>query len=196
MAFALLFSSLEGWAQESDSTSTDLQSLQEQFKGTTTQETSSTDKVTVKSRLSKNVVPAGSSVQAAVLLQIEEGWHINAHQPTLEYLVGTSVSVSEQSGIYAKKIRYPKSKTLEFEFAGDAMDVYEKTAPVILEIVVSDTLSPGRYTLKGKARVQACNNMACLGPANMQVSIPVEVVAKGSDAININNDLFQDIESP
>jgi len=193
---ALLFSYGQiAWAQQGDSAASNLQSLQEQFKGTTSQATSSIDKVQWESKLSKNVVPAGSRFKAAILLHIEQDWHINAHKPTLDYLIGTSVSIDGPSAITLKSATYPKAKTLEFDFAGDAIDVYENTAPVILDMSVPDTLSPGVYTIKGKARIQACNNIACLSPVNMNISFPVEVTPKGTGFQAINNEIFQDFEA-
>lgn len=181
--------------QQADSSGSNLQSLQEQFRGTTSEVTKSAKKVRLESKLSHNVVPAGHTFKAAVLLNIEKGWHINAHKPTLDYLIGTSVSIVDLPGVTVKNTSYPQSKVLNFEFAEEALDVYENNVPVILEIATSDTLSPGSYTLKGRARVQACNDIACLAPSNVEVSIPVEITASGTGYQAINNELFQNFNA-
>src|SRR5690606_28086727 len=42
-------------------------------------------------RMSQNLLPAGSSMRGAILLNLESGWHVNAHRPSMEYLIGTDL---------------------------------------------------------------------------------------------------------
>ena len=42
---------------------------------------SSAEKVKPAIKLAKNVIPAGDSVDVAILLNIKKGWHVNAHEP-------------------------------------------------------------------------------------------------------------------
>jgi len=181
--------------QQPDTSGSSLQSLQEQFKGTTSHVTSSAGKVTLETKLSQNVVPAGSSFKAAIFLNIDKNWHINAHEPSLDYLIGTSVSLVEQSGISVTNITYPESKTLTFEFAREALDVYEGAVPIILEISTSDSLKPSSYNLTGRAKVQACNNNACLAPSNLEISLPVEITPSGTGYQALNKDLFKNFRA-
>lgn len=66
---------------------------------TFSQANSSADVVNTEVLLSKKSVPVGSTVEAAVVLKISEGWHVNAHRPTLDYLIGTKVSLQGKNGI-------------------------------------------------------------------------------------------------
>jgi thiol:disulfide interchange protein DsbD len=56
----------------------------------------SADVVRPAAKLSADKVHAGGSVKAAVILQIADGWHVNAHTPSADYLIGTTVSVKSQ----------------------------------------------------------------------------------------------------
>jgi len=174
---------------QNDSTPS-LGELQSQFQGNTPQARNSAGKVSLEPKLSQNIVPAGSSFRAAVVLDIEEGWHINAHEPTLDYLIGTTLSLDETSGFSIIGTQYPEAEMLTFDFADDALAVYEKETPVYLNIQTSDTLEPGSYTLKGRARVQACNDKVCLAPATINLSIPVDVSPAGTGFQRLNEDLF------
>lgn len=179
-------------AQQSgqDTTPKSLKELQSQFKGTTPQANSSAGQVTLEPKLSQNVVPAGSSFRAAVLINIADGWHVNSHQPTLDYLIGTSLFLDETSGFAILDMQYPEAEMLTFDFAQDPLAVYEGKAPVFLNIQTSDSLKPGSYKLKGRVRVQACNDAVCLAPSTIDVSIPVEVSASGTGFQVLNEDLF------
>jgi thiol:disulfide interchange protein DsbD len=60
---------------------------------------SSAELVTLETRLARRPVPAGREIQAAVLLDVREGWHVNAHEPTLDYLIGTTIDWGSQPGL-------------------------------------------------------------------------------------------------
>jgi len=175
-------------------TTQSLSELQSQFEGQTPQAKNSAGKVSLEPKLSQNVVPAGSSFRAAVIINIEEGWHVNANQPTLDYLIGTTLSMDQAPGFSVIDTQYPEAEMLTFGFAEDALAVYEGQVPVFLNIQTTDTLKPGSYTLKGRARVQACNDEVCLAPSTVDVSIPIEVSAAGTGFQAINQDLFRNFQ--
>lgn len=191
--FSLLLAVLPLNAQQSDNTRS-LSEQQSQFEGETSQAQNTAGKVSVDAKLSQNVVPAGSSFRAAVLLDIEDGWHVNSNQPTLDYLIGTTFSLDEISGFTILDSQYPEAEMLTFDFAQEALAVYEGEVPVFLNIQTSDSLEPGSYTLEGRARVQACNDEVCLAPSTIDVSIPVEVTAAGTGSQAINQSIFGDYE--
>ncbi len=182
-------------AQQSEQTGTaSLSEPQGQFEGETPQASNSAGKVTVDAKLSQNVVPAGSAFRVAVIVDIEEGWHVNSNQPTLDYLIGTSFSLDETAGFAVTDVQYPEAKVLTFDFAEEPLDVYEGETPIFLNIQTSDTLKPGQYNLEGRARIQACNDQVCLAPSTMDTRISVEVSAPGTGFQAINQDLFGDYE--
>lgn len=188
----LTFSPL--YAQQNDLAGNMNEVQQSQFKGESSQASNSGGKVSVEPKLSQNVVPAGSSFRVAVVVDIEDGWHVNSHEPTLDYLIGTSFSLNEVPGFSVVNSQYPESEMLTFDFAQEPLAVYEGEVPVFLNIQTSDSLEPGSYSLEGQARVQACNDQVCLAPSTIDVSIPVEVSAAGTGFQTINQDLFGDYE--
>lgn len=154
------------------------------------QPTGSAGKIETEVKLSQNVVPAGDTVAAAVVMNIEEGWHVNAHKPTLDYLIGTELKIGNQAGLTVTGIQYPKSERFSFAFAGEPLDVYHGSAPVFVTLRAPPELEPGSYSLKGSLRVQACDDKSCLPPSTIDISIPVKVVAANTGFKSINRDLF------
>lgn len=144
----------------------------------------------VASELSVNKVQTGSQLKVALLLTIEDGWHVNSHTPTEEYLIGTTLDIVPKEGIIVSDINYPKGKLVKLGFADEALDVYEGTVPIFLSLKLSEKTPPGLDTLRGKLRLQACNDQVCLAPGFIDVGIPLNVVPTGTQVQSMNDSLF------
>lgn len=142
----------------------------------------------VEHRLSVDRAPAGDSFQAAVVLHIESGWHMQAAQPSFDYLVPTRLDLMPPSGIEVGALRYPPAK--QVEFAGDTLAVYDGETPILFSVTVSPDLAPGRYAVEGKLTLQACDDQVCLAPSTLAVTIPVDVVAAGTSVSPANAEWF------
>jgi len=139
-------------------------------------------------------VPAGEFFKIAVMLDIQEGWKINANQPTEDFLIGTELNLESKEGFVIADMRYPNGKMLDVDFAENAIKIYEKKTPVFVKFRSSGNLAPGEYTLNGTVRVQACDDQVCLAPSNIDVSIPVEIVESGTQVTEINKEIFEDFD--
>ncbi len=129
--------------------------------------------VTVKSE-QETVVP-GSQARVAVVMDIQDGWHINSHKPTLDWLIGTELTLTYPEGLTQSRIVYPPFKIFKFAFADDELAVYEGEAPIFLTLDISAELPPGAYAVEGRLRVQACDDQTCLPPSNIPVAFTVTV---------------------
>lgn len=141
--------------------------------------------------VSMHPVPAGDSARTAVVLTIRDGWHVNAHEPPLNYLIGTSLDLTAPEGIALHAPTYPPSHRLAFEFARDSLDVYAGRTPIFLSVQVHSGSTPGTQILRGDVRVQACNDQTCLRPSTVSVEIPVEVGAADANARSVNEEVFE-----
>ena len=146
--------------------------------------------VIVETKLSTNKIQAGSSVQVALQLKIDKGWHINSHTPTFDYLIGTSFELHSKEGIILADVQYPKGNLVSLSFADQPIDVYEGTTTIFASLKISDKLNPCVDTVKGSVTVQACNNQICLAPSTIDVKIPMQIVGAGETATMLNQDLF------
>lgn len=153
---------------------------------------SSADKLTIETYLSVDNVHPGAEFYAAVKMDIEDKWHINAHIPTYDYLIGTVLTMQEKEGIRILGKKYPDPVRYKFAFADDELDVYEGVSYIYLHIRTSRDLEPRDYTLEGTLRVQACDDEVCLAPSNKELTLTLPVVGYDQPANQINRDIFTD----
>ena len=146
--------------------------------------------VSANTFLSADKIQSGGTVQIAVQLNINEGWHVNSHTPTFDYLISTTFEIQSQEGIILSDVQYPKGDLVSLSFAEQPMDVYEGTTTIFASLRISDKLNPGMDTVKGSVTVQACNNQICLAPSTLEIDIPLQIVAAGEAITFLNHDFF------
>jgi thiol:disulfide interchange protein DsbD len=147
--------------------------------------------VTAKGYLSVDAVKAGSEFEVAIALEVAEGYHINAHVPSLDYLKATEARFEAPPGLTIREATYPSPVKREFEFApGTALAVHEGTATITATGTVASSLKPGDFVLRATVQVQACNDNLCLAPADLSVEIPVKIVGGNGRSNAINSELF------
>lgn len=120
-------------------------------------------------------VKAGSTAEASVKLTIASGYHINANPPSFSYLKATELTVEPNEGVTPGKSVYPASVTRKFAFSKDPLAVYEGEATIKLPLSAASSAQKGAHTLKGKLRVQPCDEEACYPPRIIETSIPVTI---------------------
>jgi thiol:disulfide interchange protein DsbD len=147
----------------------------------------SAGRVGVDVRISQTVVKPGSETRVAVVMDIQEGWHINANRPTLDWLIGTELSVELASGWRLADITYPPAKVFRFAFADDELAVYEGESPIFLTLAVPSDAATGTVSFGGRLRVQACDDQTCLPPSNIPVTF---VLTVGPEAVDADASLF------
>lgn len=183
---------LPGGLYAQEATDNPVGELQEQFKADSTQPTSSAELVSVEPRLAATPIPAGEAVRAALVLDVEEGWHVNAHRPTYDYLIGTTLDWDASSDLSIEETRYPEPKQFHLAFAGDTIDVYEGRSAIFATLRPAATATPGERRLTGRLRVQACDDDTCLRPSTVDVSVPVTVAAAGATAQPTGDPVFDE----
>lgn len=173
-----------------------LVSLNLSLSGSFAQLRGSSGQVDLETYLSVDEIPVGESFRAAILLDIEEDWHVNAHRPTLDYLIGTEVTMEPSNGFIIAEILYPEPEMYEFAFAGgEELHVYEGRVPVYLDFRTSSNLEPGTYEMTGTVRVQACDDQNCLAPSNLPVTLQFEVTEEGTPVQQTNSEIFEGYEA-
>jgi thioredoxin:protein disulfide reductase len=146
--------------------------------------------VSANAILSADKIQAGSTLQIALQLKINDGWHVNSHTPTFDYLIGTLFELQSKEGIILADVQYPKGNLVSLSFADRPIDVYEGTTTIFASLRISDKLSLGIDTIQGNVTVQACNNQICLAPSTIEVNIPILIVGAGDVVTPLNQDLF------
>jgi thiol:disulfide interchange protein DsbD len=145
---------------------------------------------------SVDAVRPGDKFKVAVVLDIGEGFHVNAHVPTLDYLIPTAVKFEAPAGVRLAEERYPPSKSYTFEFEKDTpLDVYDGTVIITADAEADAAVSQGDSVIRASVEVQACNDKQCLAPSTVAVEIPLKVVAAGQQIRQANAELFARAES-
>jgi len=129
--------------------------------------------------------------KVAIALEVGDGYHVNAHHPSLDYLIATDVKFEPSSGITFADSKYPAPKKKKFEFAPDTeLAVHEGTVFITADAQADSSLKPGPLSIRALVTVQACNDSQCLAPADLTVEIPISVVAAKQAVKEANTDIF------
>ena len=142
----------------------------------TTQAQTSASVIKVRPEHSSYKVKAGAATPLALIVEINDGYHINSNRPADKNLIATALKFDRLAGLSVSPVSYPRAKMQKFEFSPKPLSVYEGKAVFKTTARALAQLAAGAQTLKGKLTVQACNNQVCLRPQTVDVAIPLEVV--------------------
>lgn len=140
-----------------------------------------------------NAVHSGTIAKVAVVAHVQAGYHINAHKPSLDYLIPTKVVFDDSPAFKVEKAVYPPGKLKKFVFLNSPISVYEGDVRVVVTLRVGHSLKPGTYLLKGKFAYQACNDRACLAPTSVPLEIHLRVVPSSVPVKAIHTGVFKQI---
>ena len=96
-----------------------------------------------------------------VTLDVDPGYHINAHVPSLDYLVPTALAFT---GAKAGSVTYPAAQTFQTEFSKTALAVYEGA------VKLTATLPKDATGWHATVTAQACDAHTCLPPSTLAVA--------------------------
>jgi DsbC/DsbD-like thiol-disulfide interchange protein len=153
-------------------------------------EEASKDHVRPQVYLSVDRLPAGETVRFAVVLEIEEGWHINTNPAQPEFVKPTTVTFKGKHGSKLKEITYPKGR--EFTIAGmkEPQSVYEGKVVLYGDLTVPENAAQETEELTVEVKFQACNEKQCLAPKTAKLVGKIPVAAKGETVKKINEKVF------
>jgi thioredoxin:protein disulfide reductase len=120
-------------------------------------------------------IGAGTSAEAKVRLNIQDGYHVNANPPTYSYLKATELQFPAKDGISVKYVVYPDPIKRKLEFEKEPLAVYEGETILTVALKADPSTTKGDQHLSGKLRIQACDDQVCYPPGEMDITIPVKV---------------------
>jgi len=92
-------------------------------------------------------------------IDLREGWHINAHEPLEDYLIGMELSVSDTP---VQETVYPEAEIKALGFSKTPLSLYEKAFVLTAPLGVAHT-----GPVRARLTLQACNDEVCLPPDDM-----------------------------
>src|SRR5687768_10129049 len=109
--------------------------------------------VKVRSGESVYKIKRGGAAQLAVIIEVDDGYHINSSRPAEKYLIPTALKLERMAGLTTSPVTYPKAKMEKFEFSKKPLSVFEGKSVLRFTARVLPSLAPGSQTLKGKLTV-------------------------------------------
>jgi len=135
-------------------------------------------------------VGRGSSFQLAVVLKIRDGFHINARQPSADYLIPTDLGAEVPAGFKAGDITYPKGELRKFSFSKTPLNVYEGKVVIRMALTALLDAPLGSQHIPLKLRYQACSTEACLPPVTLPVDASINLAASSAASRPKHPELF------
>jgi DsbC/DsbD-like thiol-disulfide interchange protein len=132
----------------------------------------------------------GRTLQAAVVLDIPSGFHINSNRPLAKFLIPTSLKIEASGGIQVGAVSYPRAVIRSFSFSPDKLSVYEGRAVLRFNVTVPANFQTGVTELRVRVKYQSCNDEACFPPATRTISMPIAVVGASESVKRINGGIF------
>jgi frataxin-like iron-binding protein CyaY len=136
-------------------------------------------------------VPRGRSFEVAVVAKITPGFHVNAHEPSEEYLIPTKITADLPPGIVLLETTYPRGVMRGFRFAKTELRVYDGSFTVRMKLRAEAGAPLGPQKIGLTVAYQACNQDACLPPTRIPVTAELEIAAMGAPAHPANAEIFK-----
>jgi thioredoxin:protein disulfide reductase len=135
-------------------------------------------------------VPRGRAFEIAVVAKITPGFHVNAHEPSEEYLIPTKVTADLPAGITVVETDYPRGVMRGFQFSKTQLRVYESSFTVRMKLRAGNAAALGRQKIPLTIGYQACNQDSCLPPTKIPATAELEIAAEDTPAHPANADVF------
>ena len=149
----------------------------------------------IEAQISFDKVHQGSKFDLAIVVNVDEEYHINANQPTEEFLIPTQVRFDPVDRLSFGRVIYPDPHVVKFAFSDQPLAVYEKEFVIFAEVFLADDFPLGELELSGTLGYQACTDQNCYAPSEEPFSIMIDVVNAGVEIISSNEDLFRQLEA-
>jgi len=143
-----------------------------------------------QSYVSLQPVPRGSAFEIAVVAKITPGFHVNAHEPSEEYLIPTKVTADLPPGITVVETDYPRGVMRGFNFSKTQLRVYETSFTVRMKMRAGNAAALGHQKIPLTIGYQACNQDSCLPPTKIPATAELEIAAADTPARPANTDIF------
>jgi hypothetical protein len=121
-----------------------------------------------------DIVPGGNS-EASVMIEVRDGYHVNANPATDTYLKATEVIPQAKDGLTVGYIKYPTALNKKFSFSDKQLAVYEGKFPVKVMIKADKSVTKGPHPIPTKLNIQACDDQVCYAPGTLELTVPVLV---------------------
>jgi DsbC/DsbD-like thiol-disulfide interchange protein len=133
----------------------------------------------------------GRTVQAALVIDIPGGYHVNANRPLGKYAIATTLKVEAPKGVTVGAITYPRAIVRKLKAVNnEPLAVYEGRAILRFNITVPANYQGGEVVLKARLRYQSCNDEVCFPPKNQDINMGIGIVGPNDRVQRANGWVF------
>lgn len=118
-------------------------------------------------------LPVGKPTAVSLHFRIAPGLHINSHKPKDEFLIPTTLTIPDSSGVRLESANYPAGA--DFTLPADPktkLNVYTGEFTIQTRLVAER----GDHLVEAQLRYQACDQTQCMPPKTIKV--PIDVTGK------------------
>lgn len=123
----------------------------------------------------------GEEARVVARVTVDEGWHIQAHRPTFDYLIPTRLALDLPSGWVERELRYPEPKLWRFAFEETPLAVYEGEVRIEALVALPSELPLGAARLAARLEYQACDDRQCLPPTEATATLELVIGPGGTE---------------
>jgi DsbC/DsbD-like thiol-disulfide interchange protein len=144
-----------------------------------------------KGYYSSDKAQRGRVVRAAVVLEIPDGYHVNANKPLGKYAIPTTVKIEGPSGVTVGPIAFPRAVVRKLKATNnESLAVYEGRAIMRFNVTVPANYGDGWLNLKAKVRYQSCNDDVCFPPKSQEIDFGIGIVGANERVQRANGWVF------
>ncbi|MDQ3805781.1 MAG: protein-disulfide reductase DsbD N-terminal domain-containing protein [Acidobacteriota bacterium] len=151
------------------------------------------DDIGINGFFSVDPAQQGTTFQAAIVMGIPRGLHVNSNRPLGKYAVPTTVRVDAPRGLKVTPVNYPRGSVRTFRFGGAAAErlaVYEGSAIMRFNVTVPANYELGVARLRVNVQFQSCSDEVCFPPARRELVLPIAIVTRDTPMNRINQRYF------
>ncbi len=133
----------------------------------------------------------GRTIQAAIVMEIPSGYHVNSSRPLNKYSIPTSLKIEGPRGVTIGPVTYPRAIVRKLKAVNnEPLAVYEGRAILRFNVTVPAGYQGGSVDLKARLRYQSCNDEVCFPPKNQDVNLGIGVVGANDRVQRANGWVF------
>lgn len=111
----------------------------------------------VSVRSGETVITPGAKNMATIVVQVKEGYHIQANKVSNESLVPATLTIVGAGPFHIGQAIFPPYKLFRLEGTTNDLNIFDSVFSIQLPISAPGAIKPGRYVIKARFRYQACD---------------------------------------
>ncbi len=132
------------------------------------------DVVDIKTTVNYQSYRTKGIITADIILNIKDGWHINANKTFDDFLTPTTIQLKDSSQVKIISISYPPPEIKKLSFSDSPLALYEDHVIIKFVFKVDMKKIKKNFTVDGEVSYQPCNNKTCLFPVVKPFAIKIK----------------------